>query len=178
MEGINEAPPVDPGEDDGGRIRRYVAALRSGEWTQAVGLLSYRGTYCCLGVACEVAIEDGMPLMRERYMGEVSAYGMPGSRTHRSTPPMELRQWYGFWGENNHETRASVPKVKIHHSTLARFLSVADQMRAEAMDREWSPDAWFKATTLNDYYGFTFDLIADCFEYTYLPQDWAARAES
>lgn len=34
--------------------RQWVAALRSGEFTQTRGYLCHKGRYCCLGIACEV----------------------------------------------------------------------------------------------------------------------------
>lgn len=35
-------------------IRKWVDALRSGEYEQGTGTLHPDGQYCCLGVACEV----------------------------------------------------------------------------------------------------------------------------
>lgn len=34
--------------------KKWVKALRSGEYRQAVGTLSQNGRYCCLGVACDI----------------------------------------------------------------------------------------------------------------------------
>ena len=44
---------------------RWVAALRSGEYEQGQGQLvadfgDGQKVFCCLGVACEVAVEDGL----------------------------------------------------------------------------------------------------------------------
>lgn len=44
------------------RLRLWVAALRSGEYTQASGRLHDSRGYCCLGVACEVAVKNGLDL--------------------------------------------------------------------------------------------------------------------
>jgi len=46
---------------------KWVVALRSGEYKQTIGylgvvLLDGTKAYCCLGVACEVAIKDGLEL--------------------------------------------------------------------------------------------------------------------
>lgn len=42
----------------------WIAALRSGEYTQTQGHLKYEWMddvrYCCLGVLCELAIQDGV----------------------------------------------------------------------------------------------------------------------
>jgi hypothetical protein len=36
-------------------VRSWIAALRSGEFTQANGQLQKDDSYCCLGVACVIA---------------------------------------------------------------------------------------------------------------------------
>jgi hypothetical protein len=37
----------------------WVAALRSGEYSQTQGSLRYYAGYCCLGVLCEVTLKGG-----------------------------------------------------------------------------------------------------------------------
>jgi len=41
---------------------KWVKALRSGEYKQGSGALETYGHYCCLGVLCEVAIKEEVPL--------------------------------------------------------------------------------------------------------------------
>lgn len=45
---------------------KWVAALRSGKYKQSTGVLRHAGGFCCLGVLCEVAIEEGIPLVVEK----------------------------------------------------------------------------------------------------------------
>lgn len=52
--------------------KKWVAALRSGKYEQGRTLLCANGKYCCLGVACEVAIANGVELKREEKSGVVS----------------------------------------------------------------------------------------------------------
>jgi hypothetical protein len=40
-------------------VRKWLAALRSGEYAQGKSAMFRNGSYCCLGVACEVA---GIPM--------------------------------------------------------------------------------------------------------------------
>jgi len=40
--------------------QRWIDALRSGEYPQTMGKLRDEGGYCCLGVLCELAVEDGI----------------------------------------------------------------------------------------------------------------------
>jgi len=47
------------------RITLWVNALKSGKYTQTKNTLHYEGKgFCCLGVACEVAIDNGLPIPR------------------------------------------------------------------------------------------------------------------
>lgn len=43
-------------------LRLWVDALRSGFYAQATGRLYADGGFCCLGVACEVAMANGVSL--------------------------------------------------------------------------------------------------------------------
>lgn len=45
--------------------RLWVEALRSGRYPQATGALHSREGWCCLGVACDVAVRNGVPLNYE-----------------------------------------------------------------------------------------------------------------
>lgn len=40
----------------------WLSALRSGEFRQGVGFLAANGRHCAMGVLCEIAKEDGVPL--------------------------------------------------------------------------------------------------------------------
>lgn len=42
------------------RKQEWIAALRSGEFTQGKGSLNLDNKYCCLGVACELAARAGI----------------------------------------------------------------------------------------------------------------------
>lgn len=42
----------------------WVDAMDSGLYEQGDGYLNRQGTYCCLGVLCETAIDRGMPVER------------------------------------------------------------------------------------------------------------------
>jgi hypothetical protein len=39
---------------------RWTAALRSGEYQQSTEYLHYKNGYCCLGVLCELAVQDNI----------------------------------------------------------------------------------------------------------------------
>ena len=49
---------------------------------------------------------------------------------------------------------------------------VIKELPRSALAAIWTPDGRFKATVLNDAHGLSFARIADCFEYTFLREDW------
>ncbi len=50
---------------------KWVAKLRSGDYVQGVGKLrSPENQYCCLGVLCEVAVEDGILPLASHILGD------------------------------------------------------------------------------------------------------------
>ena len=68
-------------------VKKWIEALRSGEYTQSIGRLSDgRGGFCCLGVLCDIVNPDGWT--------EIPSYGMP--------PDDEPQTAYR--GSNPHET--------------------------------------------------------------------------
>ena len=69
----------------------WVAALRSGQYKQGRGYLANKGQFCCLGVACELAIADGVKVKRKDRPSGVKEYdGITG------TMPLSVRQWLGL----------------------------------------------------------------------------------
>lgn len=79
----------------------WVDALRSGEYEQGEGVLAEDGRYCCLGVLCEVAIKDGVPLKRvdqgEHYMSTL--YGV-GINLESHILPSVVTDWAGLNSDN------------------------------------------------------------------------------
>jgi hypothetical protein len=82
------------------RVRLFVAALRSGEYEQGRGALQRalpfgEQRFCCLGVACEVAIREGVPVTVTSMMGD----GHKGYIQYDNTGswlPASVQGWYGF----------------------------------------------------------------------------------
>lgn len=81
-------------------IRRWVDALRSGEFRQGTGALHTRegdkDLYCCLGVACDLARADGAlvdPKWRYRAIDKMAYYGETGEG---HLLPAEAAVWLGF----------------------------------------------------------------------------------
>src|SRR5262249_13225214 len=75
---------------------RWVAALRSGKWRQGrEALQDARGRLCCLGVLCEIAVEDGViPAPEESELG-TWLYGEDFEHLRPS-----VRDWAGLSSED------------------------------------------------------------------------------
>lgn len=67
---------------------KWVAALRSGDYEQGRSALNYNGRYCCLGVACEVAIEAGVAVRRQEFWNGEVRYD-----NENSALPRRVREW-------------------------------------------------------------------------------------
>ena len=157
------------------RIRALVAALRSGDYAQTVGVLHRPdlpsrvvglGGHCCLGVACEVAIKGGAPVLQ--YVDETSAAKDPRSKFFSAdnpddssfeSMPFVVFSWFGFDSSN--------PVLRVPREVMEQALPEFANF--------WNPDREFRATTLNDDHHLTLPLIGDCFEYTFLREDWEQR---
>ena len=83
-------------------LRLAVAALRSGEFTQGMGLLKRRNTvggkvsHCCLGVFCEIAMRHGVQLgitEFEMTSEQATGYRFDGSG---SQLPLGVADWLGI----------------------------------------------------------------------------------
>jgi len=72
-------------------ITKWVDALKSGEYEQTVGALRNEWGYCCLGVACDVAIKNGLNVIVEEVEGEDVSYD--GSLAYL---PESVSGWLGL----------------------------------------------------------------------------------
>jgi hypothetical protein len=132
------------------RIRKWVDALRSGEYVQGTEYLSFRNDvdlrwkHCCLGVACEVADLEVETSIQESITGsprEIRLYNKNGYDL-----PVSVIQWYGLYRGDTNGTDSD-PTVRI----------VRGDRRGDRIS----------LAGLNDGEGWTYDMIADLIE-----RDW------
>lgn len=137
--------------------KRWIEALRSGKYNQGKGYLCKDDSYCCLGVLCELAVEDGAisrPAPRRvrsgsSQVGGVVAYGALGSDY---MPPAEVYEWAG-----------------VGSCELGISIKSLDQVREDSRDRltPWTQaDHVPSLSELNDVgcdFGLIADVIEDCF---------------
>ena len=84
------------------RVELLVKALESGDYEQTNGTLHRkmfgRDFYCCLGVACRVAQNNGADVTVE-YDEDEFRFRFDGEP---AVLPESVRDWYGFPNENPH----------------------------------------------------------------------------
>jgi hypothetical protein len=97
-------------------MRKWVAGLRSGEFSQGVGNLRLRLTdnvmaYCCLGIACEISMANGVRLVRSSTGGGYLDLDDPGvGQVYlNSVLPKSVREWLGT--EHSDPVLSSDPQV-------------------------------------------------------------------
>jgi hypothetical protein len=78
-------------------MRRWANALASGNFQQGNNVLQADGKFCCLGVLCELAKDDGLVLMAQYPSGTV--WYVDASKEHErsyTAPPSVVRDWAGL----------------------------------------------------------------------------------
>lgn len=85
------------------RVKLLVEALRSGHFKQGHSVLERIGKdgaikNCCLGVACRVAMANGLEVEARREQDEEGAITKFDSAVGYLPDPVS--EWYGFEGEN------------------------------------------------------------------------------
>jgi hypothetical protein len=132
-------------------MRKWVEALRSGEYKQTDGYLSMNGKFCCLGVLCELAVKDGVIPPAENRDGFLH-YGEDFSYV---LPPREVADWAGV--DKSDGWVVNVPAALPDHHV-----------------KEWGHGK-VAVSHLNDAERYTFDDIADAIEETWLADTHAGQ---
>lgn len=78
-------------------IERWVEALESGKYRQGRGYLNREGRFCCLGVLCELAADEGV-------VDRVTRVGLDGNYVNyggcSAVLPDEVISWAGLASPN------------------------------------------------------------------------------
>lgn len=73
----------------------WVEALRSGAYVQSTGTLRRGDKFCCLGVACVVAADNGVPVIGREDVDTRWVFITPTDQS-MSALPNEVREWLGM----------------------------------------------------------------------------------
>ena len=104
---------------------KWAAALRSGEYEQGINRLAnlYRTKHCCLGVLCEVAIKEGVPLetsVEREFYRPSTAYD--GSA---AVLPLRVQCWAGMASSSGRLDR-KMPSLMLQNESGTSFDELAD----------------------------------------------------
>lgn len=75
--------------------KRWVDALRSGKYAQGQLYLNKDRRFCCLGVLCDLLVEDGK-VKRECQLNGVVAYGAPNGYKSESNLSYDIKLIVGI----------------------------------------------------------------------------------
>lgn len=83
-------------------LKKWVAELRSGKYKQGEGHLGMTDEdgeehFCCLGVLCELALDEGVPNLNREFNNDALRYFYNGREDFLPKPVME---WAGFDNKN------------------------------------------------------------------------------
>lgn len=71
--------------------KKWVEALRSGEYQQGTKFLCKDGKYCCLGVLCDLAVKEGIVKFDDMVEPEVRYFG-----GNCDVLPQAVQSWVGL----------------------------------------------------------------------------------
>lgn len=131
------------------RVQLLVDALRSGEYVQGRSMLrTLDDTYCCLGVACDVARLNGVSIEWEKTRSGCDCGDCPESSWTFDGSGEALRrrvaEWYGFHIKDN-GMYADPIIGKLDNTTVSMIQA-------------------------NDDFSWDFNMIADAVEATFLTE--------
>lgn len=141
--------------------RRWLEALRSGDYQQTDAYLSRDNRYCCLGVLCEIALEDGVVRKQQPCDSPGEEYFNPKAVEDYSGKvlPEVVSAWASLIDEN--------PTLIVNlHDLPVDVVSRMLDLKGTPPINGNSGEAYYKLALaeLNDIYGLSFSQIADLVE--------------
>lgn len=137
------------------RIERWADALESGTYRQGTGALTSTVGHCCWGVACKLAVQDGVLVTRQNpdtpayteYAWKNDDGTVPDeSRWVSIMPPEDFYAWMGIdgdqtVGEISTLSSRSIPNHLAHmNDNGSTFTEIATEIR-ELLLPKTTPDA-------------------------------------
>lgn len=132
---------------------RWIQKLESGQYDQTEGELRNGLGFCCLGILCEVAVEDGIITRAEDYGYNAPSRNDGEEYVENSVLPRVVAEWAGF-GDGIHGNNPVVPFPENPEDSCDSCDCCEDEeeYEPEIMDTELSE--------LNDSHKLTFPQIA------------------
>ena len=120
--------------------QKWLEALRSGEYIQGKNHLAKEGQYCCLGVLCDLAVQEGILRPGEVDEDGIIVYQSAGSAVNdrsyseSSTLPRQVKEWAGLNHRNPYFREPDERGVRMSHFLSAlndngsTFTEIADKI--------------------------------------------------
>lgn len=108
---------------------KWVTALRSGDYPQAQGYLRKEEGYCCLGVLCQVAANEGV-IPQPQWNGQAYVYSSEMQQAV-AYPHAKVVEWAGLGTDNpyvtvNGDERESLVDLNDNGSTFGEIADLID----------------------------------------------------
>lgn len=110
--------------------KRWLEALRSGKFKQGRGQLrDSRDQLCCLGVLCELAVQDGV--IPEAQLDEGFYKYMSEGLAHYLYPPQSVADWAGLPQTNPRAVSTNQALSVLNDGRHYTFAHIADIIEKE-----------------------------------------------
>lgn len=118
-------------------IRKWVQALRSGEYKQGKDMLKGSdGCFCCLGVLCDLAVKEDVIASRET---DKDGYTFFGRENEEYVLPSDVVDWVGLDSDNPDisDTNGKRDAITFWNDTVGKsFIELADMIEKEFLRGE------------------------------------------
>ena len=135
---------------------RWVAALRSGEYTQGQGSLRILDSYCCLGVLADLAVKDSRGSWDER-----GDFISRDDAAQRYRCPPRFQDFFEYLDDSN---RFSDGTISPQANKADLFVRLPELARKCGISCEGKAHGIIGLMELNDEQEFSFNEIADVIE--------------
>lgn len=105
---------------------KWVAALESGEYQQTNCRLRAGNSFCCLGVACDVAVKAGVPIEVEPPEDSEGLWHYDGVD---GVLPEAVQNWLGLASEMGSYRRRRTRSLSDDNDRGASFAEIAQTIR-------------------------------------------------
>lgn len=106
---------------------KWIAALRSGKYKKGVGVLHIDNKFCCLGVLCDLYIQENNSHLKWEEK-DTSSYGVY-FLNENSILPWEVKEWAGLDHRNPvlyENSYRMITLADLNDTTGSSFTSIAD----------------------------------------------------
>lgn len=121
---------------------RWVAALRSGEYEQGTYKLNRDGKFCCVGVLCDLAVEDGAakwdaPHQATLGILDTDPTGERPRYAQTKTLSEFVARWAGIPGAESEMPSLVLDGAKYSPYTLNDVMKLSFAQIADLIEEQW-----------------------------------------